>query len=153
MTKLIVAASTAIALLGIATIGLVASEGAALAKPPTGFVYEITGYYYSVEEPEWSTRGVPCWRPWEMGVARRSRVEQRLAARVRARVASPLRHSGGSRNPAQKDARARWDLPRLPLRRWTPAGVYPRARPEGRGDEEARHGRAILTPPHRPGIN
>jgi hypothetical protein len=45
MTKLIVAASTAIALLGIATIGLVASEGAALAKPTPGFVCSITGYY------------------------------------------------------------------------------------------------------------
>jgi hypothetical protein len=66
MTKLIVAASTAIALLGIATIGLVASEGVALAKPTPGFVCTFKGYFYSVEQPDWSKQGVPCWRPWEM---------------------------------------------------------------------------------------
>ena len=65
MTKLIAAASAALALVGIATIGLVASDGSALAKPTPGFVCQITGYFYSVEEPDWSRQGVPCWKPWD----------------------------------------------------------------------------------------
>ena len=23
-----------------------------------------SNYYYSVEQPDWSMRGVPCWKPW-----------------------------------------------------------------------------------------
>ena len=65
MTKLILAFYSAMTLMGAAAIGLVASDGAALAKPTPGFVCSFKGYFYSVEQPDWSKQGVPCWKPWD----------------------------------------------------------------------------------------
>ena len=57
MTKLLIATATAIAMAGVVATGL-----SAQAKP--GNAMCAAGFYYSVEQPDWSKAGVPCWKPW-----------------------------------------------------------------------------------------
>ena len=43
----------------IGMVGLIPAQ----AKPPAGSICQ-EGYVYSIDQPDWSMRGVPCWKPW-----------------------------------------------------------------------------------------
>ena len=60
MTKLLIGVAAAVAMAGMSVVWTSVS---AQAGSTSQLCY--LGYYYSVEQPDWSKRGAPCWKPWD----------------------------------------------------------------------------------------
>jgi hypothetical protein len=60
MTKFLTAMGVSV---GFATAISMLSLLPAQAKPPAGSICQ-EGYVYTINQPDWSLRGAPCWKPW-----------------------------------------------------------------------------------------